>query len=590
MKNFIKTLFAVIFGNIIFFGFFFLILMGIIVGASMSSSEKDSVSIPDDAILKLSIAGQLSDLPQKKDIQFGGSNAADHSYSIHDLTKAISDAGNDAKIKAMYIPLTASVEASYAQLDLIREAIRKFKESKKPVYAYGEIATQKSYYLASLADKIYLNPHGGMELLGFGAQLMFLKGTLDKLEVQPQIFYAGKFKSATEPLRLEKMSEENKIQTRELLSDISNRVIENIAYDRKITTDSVHAAFNQMRSNTPDDALASKLIDGKKYLDEFEAELKQKIKADLKEKLSYTTIDKYIMNQDESEKDGNIAVYVAEGDIIDGKSVEGSVGSETVVSDLRKIAEDEDIKAVVLRVNSPGGSALASAVMLREIELLRKKKPVVVSMGNLAASGGYYISTSASKVFAEPNTITGSIGVFGIIPNVKNMLQNKAGITFDEVELHEHAVMGINKDLDPVEVSKIQTSIEEIYLTFKSEVAKGRKLSMDSVESIAQGRVWSGERAKKLGLVDEIGGLRDAVKAVAAVAKLQNTDFFIYNQRKSAFELFMEDLTGQSSFVQRIRESILEESLGEYARDFQNLMRYTKLRGAQMRMYFSIDI
>lgn len=588
MKNFIKTIFAVLFGNIIFFGFFILVFVLMMIGLAVNSDDK-KIKIKGDSILKLNINGALTDMSENTDFNFGNLDKDNRVQSIHNVIDAIHMAGKDNRIEALYLPLNLNSELSYAQLDLLRDAIKQFKTSKKPVLAYGEMSSQKSYYLASVADKIFINPNGGLDIRGFGAQLTFFKNALDKLEIQPQIFYAGKFKSATEPFRGNKMSEENKIQTRELLEDISTDVINNIAKDRKVSVADIQTTINNMETNTPMDAFNAKLIDGLKYEDEVEDEFKIVLKKSKSAELEYTPISAYIGETEKLHTEGKIAVYIAEGDIIDGKSNEESIGSETVVKDLKKIKEDDEIKGVVLRVNSPGGSALASAVMLREIELLRKKKPVVISMGNLAASGGYYISTSSERVFAEPHTITGSIGVFGIIPNAKNMLENKLGVTFDEVELNDHAVLGLNKALDEKESTKIQTEIDRIYHTFKSVVSRGRKLPMDSVESIAQGRVWSGERAKALHLVDEIGTLKDAINYMAKLVKVDQSDYRIYNKRKSDLELLFEDMSTQS-LASILKEKLVTNLLGDHALLFNELIRFTKIRGAQMRMAFEVKI
>jgi len=561
----------------------------LIVGASMSGKDSKKLNIPSNAILKLNISEGLSDMPQNKEFSFGNNEDETMSASIYEVIDGIEKAKSDDNIKAMWIPLNGNSSLSYAQLDLLRKAIANFKTSKKPVLAYGEVVSQKMYYLACLADKLYVNPNGGMDIRGFGAQLQFFKNTLDKLEITPQIFYAGKFKSATEPLRLDKMSDENKQQTRELLSDISKNVITNIAKDRKLTDSNVINAINQMQSSIPNDALAAKLIDGEKYVDEVEGELRKMLRFSEDEKLNFTSIKNYISENEDAKKKGDIAVYVAEGDIIDGKSTESSIGSATVVSDLRKMAEDDNIHAVVLRINSPGGSALASAVMLREIDLLKKKKPVVVSMGNVAASGGYYIASSGNKIFAESNTITGSIGVFGIIPNIGNLLKNKLGVTFDEVELNDHAVMGINKEFEPLEAAKIQLEIENIYHTFKSVVSKGRGLSMDSVESIAQGRVWSGVKAKQIHLVDEIGGLKEAIKYASTLIKSNENSYYFFNRRKSDLERLLEDFSGKA-MMSYLQEIWLKSNLGEYSVYFDMLKKFESIKGAQARMMYQVVI
>jgi protease IV len=589
MRQFFKTLLAVIFGNVIFYGIFFLFFILLIVGAVVSASDEAKVDIPSSSILKLQLNSGLSDMSENQGFNFGATNESTASMSIFDLVGGIKKAKNDSKIKGIWLALNYNEELTYAQIDIIRAALKEFKTSKKPVFAYGETVSQKMYYLSSLADKVYVNPNGGLDVRGFGAQLTFFKNTLDRLEIQPQIFYAGKFKSATEPLRLDKMSEENRQQTRELLSDIAENVVGNIAQDRKLSAVDVNAAINQMKTNIPQEATATKLIDGVKYIDEVESELKKMTKIDAEDKLTMTSIQDYISDKTILDKSGDIAVYVCEGNIIDGKSQEGSFGSATVVRDIRALAENDAIKGVVLRVNSPGGSALASAVMLREINLLKKKKPVVVSMGNYAASGGYYIASSGTKIFAEPNTITGSIGVFGIIPNIGKMLNNKLGVTFDEVELHEHAVVGINKKFDAIEAAKMQQEIDYIYTTFKTVVSEGRKITMDSVESIAQGRVWSGERAKQIKLVDEIGGLDAAIKYTASITKSDASSYYFSNQRKSQFEQFMEEFSA-SALVEYFQSKWLKSMLGDYATYFESLKSYQSMRGAQARMMYQVVI
>lgn len=587
MRNFLKTMLAVIFGNIIFFGIFFFMMIGLIAGIAMSA-KNGKEKVKGDHILTLNIRSGLSDLSQDKSFEFGMSQGNQSAISIYDIIDGIKKAKEDKTIKALWLQMNYNEELSYAQIDLLRQAISDFKSSKKPVVAYGETISQKMYYLGSIADKVMVNPQGALDVRGFAAQLTFFKKTLEKLEIKPQIFYAGKFKSATEPFRLEKMSEENKMQMKELLSDISNTVLANIASDRKLSVDVLNLAINEMRTSMPEDAMNAGLIDKITYLDEAEGELKKLLKLGDKAELKKMTMSSFLEDKFPSIGSKGIAVYVAEGDIIDGKAEEGSIGSENMVKDIRAMTENEDIKAVVLRVNSPGGSALASDVILRELELLRKKKPLVVSMGNVAASGGYYIASGAEKIFAEKNTITGSIGVFGIIPNIGQMMENKLGVTFDEVELHEHAAMGIHKNFDPLEATKIQQAIDKIYISFKSVVAKGRKMNVDSVETIAQGRVWSGIRAKELKLVDEIGGLKEAISYIAKSNNIDETDYYFYNKRKSEFAMLMEEFSGEDT-KSSIEEKYLKSKLGSYAKYYDMLKSFESIRGAQMRMVYQIN-
>ncbi|MCE2962907.1 MAG: signal peptide peptidase SppA [Chitinophagales bacterium] len=587
MRNFLKTLLAVIFGNMIFFGIFFLLMIGLAVGLAMSA-KKGKEEVKGDHILTLNIRSGLSDLSQDRSFDFSMSQGNQSAISIYDIIDGIKKAKEDKSIKALWLQMNYNEELSYAQVDLLRHAIADFKTSKKPVVAYGEAISQKMYYLGSASDKVMVNPQGALDVRGFAAQLTFFKKTLDKLEIKPQIFYAGKFKSATEPFRLEKMSEENKVQMKALLSDISNVVLSNIAHDRKLSLDVLNLAINEMRTSMPEDAFNGGLIDKIAYQDEAEGELKKLLKLGEKSEIKKMSMSSYLDDKFPSMKSEGIAVYVADGDIVDGKAEDGSIGSENMVKDIRAMAKDEGIKAVVLRVNSPGGSALASDVILRELELLKKKKPIIVSMGNVAASGGYYIASGAEKIFAEKNTITGSIGVFGIIPNIGQMMENKLGVTFDEVELHEHAAMGINKNFDALEASKIQQAIDKIYLSFKSVVAKGRKLNLDSVENIAQGRVWSGARAKELKLVDEIGGLKEAIAYTAKSNSLEATNYFFYNKRKSEFAMLIEEFSSEDA-KSSIEEKYFKSKLGSYAKYYDMLKSFESIRGAQMRMVYQIN-
>jgi protease-4 len=589
MKNFFRTILAVILGNIIYSIIsLFMIFILIIIIASASGSARDKTSITPHSILKVSIPSSLNEMSENKEFNI---NLGDEEemISLHQIVASIEHAKNNSNIDALYIDMNYNGEISYSQIDILRKALIDFKTSKKPIIAYGEMVSQKSYYLASVADKVYLNPNGGMDIRGFGAQIMFFKKTLDKLGIEPQIFYAGKFKSATEPLRLEKMSDANKIQTRALLEDISKVVLSNIASNRKISVDTLQACINNLSIMDPSTAWTHHLIDGAKYIDEVEAEMRNLIHIEKSQKIDYLGLNSYYSNQITESKSGKIAVYIAEGEIVDGTDDDGNIASQKMIKTIREMAADDHIKGVVLRINSPGGSALASSVILRELELLQSKKPMVVSMGNVAASGGYYIASSAEKIFAEPNTITGSIGVFGIIPNMSKFLDDKIGITFDEVELNDHAVMNVNKPLDAIEAAKIQFEIDKTYSTFKSVVSKGRHLTMEQVDSIAQGRVWSGLRAKTIGLVDEIGGLEEAVAYLAKKTKTPSNDYFIFNSKKDKITRFIEKLNTKS-LIKNMIESHLKEELGNNYSFYQTAKKLNHWKGIQMSMPYAIEL
>jgi protease-4 len=585
MRQFVKQLLAVLIGNAIFFGLFLILFILGIAGLAMSQ-DKDSNIIVSNSILKISLPMEVSELPAGEKNPFLSDD--DNKIGLHQITESIQKAADDSKIKGLIVELNVMGNLSYQQLDLIRNAIVSFKKSNKPTFAYGELSSQKMYYLATACDNIYLNPHGGVDMRGFGAQLTFFKNTIDRLEIEPQIFYAGKFKSATEPYRFTKMTEENKEQVRAFMGDFKKNVLEDIAKSRKIDMLSLDQKINQLELMTPDDALKSKMIDGIYYVDEVEKLIKKKCNLPDDHKINVALISDYIQSEMEDKEEAPVAVYIAEGDIIDGKGTEGSIGSKTMIRDLRKIKDNDDVKAVVLRINSPGGSALASAVILREIEQLKMKKPVVVSMGNVAASGGYYIASCGSKIYAEKNTITGSIGVFSIIPNVKKFMENKLGITYDEVELNDHAVMTMNKPLESAEATKIQFETERVYNTFKSVVAKSRKMSMEAVENIAQGRVWSGTKAKEVGLVDEIGTMNDAILEASKLAKC-NAEYAIVNKQPD----FFETLKNKYNFgvqLDLMLEKWMKTKLGDNYEVYKSIEKAQQVRGIQAKMPFGLDI
>jgi protease-4 len=438
--------------------------------------------------------------------------------------RLINKAKDDKNISGIYI-IANSNPNGFASSEEIRNALLDFKTGKKFIIAQGDIISQRAYHIADVADKIYLNPTGILEWVGFNVDYVFLKGALDKLEIQPQIFYAGKFKSATEPFRTDKMTPENKLQTTVWLNDLYDHFLSTVSSARNIDTATLHRLANEGKIQIAGDAFANKLVDGLKYDDEVKDEIKNKLGLGKYDKINFISINKYAkataFKKPGSEK---IALIYAEGDIIDGNSDQrGVIASENYMQLIRKARLDKSIKAIVFRVNSGGGSALASENILRELLLAKQDKPVIVSFGDVAASGGYYISCAADSIFAEPNTITGSIGVFGIIPNMETFFKNKLGVTFDGVKTAQYADAGVFRPLKENEKNIIQHSIEMTYEQFKKRVADGRKKDTAYIESIAQGRVWSGNDAIKNGLIDRFGGLQEAVNCAARLAKL--TDY-----------------------------------------------------------------
>ncbi|MCU0327515.1 MAG: signal peptide peptidase SppA [Chitinophagales bacterium] len=587
MRKFIQHVLSVIIGNAIFLGLLSIVFFALLVGLIASSSKSNAPKVEANSILKITLYPNM--IETRSSYEDKGMNFMQNEIqmSVFDILEVINDAKNNNDIKGILVEMTPVESGSYANIDLIRQALIDFKASNKPVLAYGELASQKSYYLASAADKIFINPAGGIGLSGFGASLAFFKGTLDKVGIEPQIIYAGKFKSATEPLRLTKMSEENKIQIKEYLADIASVVYKNILDARKIDSATLIEGINSMKALKVEEAKKLKLVDDIMYWDEVESILEKQINIS-KDKIKYVSALNYINDIGLSDKSQDIAVYCAEGDIVDYKSSDIAIYSKKVVKDLRKIAGNDKIKAVILRVNSPGGSVLASDVIYRELKLLKAKKPVVVSMGSYAASGGYYISALADRIFAEPNTLTGSIGVFSIIPNMKRLFEEKIGMTFDEVELNDHAVLGLNKSLDASEKAMFEVQVVEIYDKFKKIVSEGRKLPLEQVEAVAQGRVWTGNRAKSLGLVDEIGSLPQAADYLAKTYKLEPKYFFV-NTQPSFFETLLSDLNSNDAML-FVKQRLIQSLLPEYAQIIEKIEKIKGYQGVQARLLNEVEI
>jgi protease-4 len=507
--------------------------------------------------------------------------------SLYDVIRMIHHAKNDSAIKGIYIQCSNNPNG-YAASEELRKAVIDFKQSKKFVVAYGETITQKGYYIGSAADKVYCHPQGGLEWSGFSSNMMYLKGMLDKLEIQPQIFYAGKFKSATEPLRETQMTEANRLQTSVWLGDLYNRFLYDVAETRKLDTAVIRQLAVSGAIQTAQDAMKHHLVDGLKYDDELKAELSHRLVKEENTSINFVDLGEYVKAADFKQSgDEKIAVLYASGDIVSGKGDNESVGSDAFRTVLRQIRLDKDIKAVVFRVNSPGGSSLASDVIWREISLLRKVKPVVVSMGDVAASGGYYISCNADYVFADANTITGSIGVFSILPNFQSFFKNKLGISFDGVKTGPYADLGNStRPLTETEKRFMQSGVDTIYHTFKSRVAEGRKKDIGYIDSIAQGRVWTGSRAISVGLVDSIGTMQDAVNYAVGMAKLKSYRIKEFPQKKNILEQILEN------YKKTVKVNMIKEEIGvkEYGM-LQQVKQVKNMFGEpQSRLPFMMDL
>ena len=553
MKSFFKTFFAALLALIIFSLLGFFILIGI--AAAFSTDEK--VAVAQNSVLVIDASETF--LEQSKNDPFSElmNKKNGKQPSLSELIGLLNYAKKDSNIKGIYIKCAENPNG-YAATEEIRKALIDFKKSNKFIVAYAETISQKGYMMANVADQIYTHPQGGMEWSGFNYETMFLKGLIDKLEIEPQIFYAGKFKSATEPFRYTQMSEANKLQTGIWLNSIYNNFIQGAAEMRNLNADSIKAFANEGKVQNAKDALKYKLVDGLIYDDQLKKIIGKKLRLVDETKISFVSINNYAESIAlRGTGSGKIAVIYADGDVVMGKGQNEAIASDDYRALIQKIRNDKSIDAVVLRVNSPGGSALASDIIWREIDLLKKEKPVVVSMGDVAASGGYYIACGADSIFADANTITGSIGVFSVIPNAEKFLKNKLGITFDRVKTGQYAdAPSATRSLTITEQRFLQAGVDSVYFTFTSRVATGRQKSVAYIDSIAQGRVWTGADAIKVGLVDKIGTLNDALASAAKMAKLKGYSIKSYPESRSFIEEFFE------GYKNEVKTKVIQQEIG----------------------------
>lgn len=584
MKGFFKTFFASLLALIIFTVIGVFVLIGFIV----SATSADKPVVGSRAVLVLDLSNKFKEQAVDNPLSVLMNEADNDVPSLYDMVRMLKHAQADSSVKGIYI-LCGNNNNGFAASEELRKALLSFKSSGKFMVAYGETISQKGYYVGNTADKLYCHPLGGVEWAGFSSNLLFLKGMLDKLEIQPQIFYAGKFKSATEPLRETQMTDANRLQTSVWLGDLYNRFLESTAAARKLDTAKLRNLAIEGKIQTAHDALTNGLVDGLKYDDEVKKEVMDRLHLGERDKINFVTFGDYAKAVEYKQASGEdkIAVIYADGDIVSGNGGNDQVGSDAFRSLIRKVRLDKSVKALVFRVNSPGGSSLASDVIWREISLTRKEKPVIISMGDVAASGGYYISCNADSVFANANTITGSIGVFSIVPNFQSFFKNKLGITFDAVRTAPFADMGnSDRPLNETEKRFFQAGTDSIYHTFKSRVADGRKKDIVYIDSIAQGRVWTGKRAKEVGLVDRIGTMQDAMDCAARMARLKEYRVREYPEKKNIIEQIV------SNYKKSIKKDLVKEEIGEsQMRLIRELKQVKEMIGVpQARMPFTINI
>ncbi len=590
--NFLKNVLSTVVGIFVFFFafFFFIILLGALLGG------EEKIEVKNKSVIELDLAKVTNDYGGKfnyKDMPFLNDKAEKEGLS--DVIKAIEIASKDSKIEGISI-LNNPINLGVAQTKALRDELEKFKKSGKFVVAYSNVMTQKEYYLNSVASKVFLNPVGEVDFKGLSSSILYMKDFQDKSGIKMEVIRHGKYKSAVEPFLTNTMSPENREQITTFLNSIWSSIVQDISKSRNIPVEKLNSIASELSARTPQLALENKLVDVVAYEDKYHDYIKSVIGIkDEKENYNKISILDYAESTVEDEtfssKD-KIAIIYAQGEITSGEGDVNEIGEGSMRRALEEAREDDDIKAIVLRVDSPGGSALTSDLIWREIELTKKVKPVVVSMGNLAASGGYYISCNANKIFAESSTITGSIGVFGMLPNFHG-IASKYGFNSEMVETHKNA--GGYDPFQPIDndfKNFTQEGVESIYKTFVSRVAAGRKMTFEQVDAIAQGRVWSGTDALKLGLVDKIGGMDDAIAYAASLVNVKDYATVDYPE----YEKDIDSFFGGNGFFSSLglfqsTETLLKEELGEENYQMiQNIKSLNSKKGVQAIMPFEVNI
>lgn len=580
----------------LFFLIFILVIGGAISAAFSDFGKSEDTSVKDNTILHIEFDQPIVDRGPEDQFNFNfGPFSAASPIGLNQILDNIKEAKEDDRIPGIFLEISF-VNAGMATVDEIRNALIDFKTSGKWIVSYSEVYSQKTYYLASVADEIYVYPEGMVDFRGLNAGSVFFKGALEKLDIDAQIIRGSnnKFKSAVEPFFLDQMSQANRAQTEKWLGSIWTNIKSGISQARNISESDLQAIANEYQVQDAQDAVRLGLVSGTMYYDELLDVLKEKTETDVDKDLNSVSLRKYVKASKPGGeltfdfKKAKIAVVYASGDINSGEGKGDAIGSETIAKAIREARRDTSIKAIVLRVNSPGGSALASDVIWRETLLAKETKPLVVSMGDVAASGGYYISAAADKIFAMPNTITGSIGVFGMLPNMKGFFNKKLGVTFDGVKTAQYADFGeISRPLTDAEYAILQKSVDNIYGTFLSRVSEGRDMTTEKIDSIGQGRVWSGTDAMDIGLIDEFGGLETAIAEAAKLAGLEDYVLKNYPKRKDPIEKILED------FGMSVSQTFMSYQLGndkELIKYFEEIKTIKEMQGVQARMPFLMEV
>ncbi len=590
MKQFIKFMFASALGTFIAVLLIITFFVALMAGAVMNIQDEagGNVKIKPHSVVQITWKNEIKDKTHNNPFE-GFDFATMESkkpIGLNDILKNIEKAANDDNVDGLFLDME-TLNAGAATMEEIRNKLMEFKKSGKFIYSYANNYDQNAYYLASVSDKIILNPEGFILFKGMHVQLVFLKGLLDKLEIETQVIRGpdNKYKSAVEPLLYDHASAANREQLNAMLDAIWGKYLKVISESRGIGIEKLNQLADDLALSTADKALENHFIDQIAYRDEVLDMLKEKTG---EEKVNFVKFTKYtnvaVKNKKNKSKD-RIAIIYAEGDIKQGKSSPGTIGSASLAETIRKVRNLNRIKAIVFRVNSPGGDAQASEIIRRELSLAAEKMPVIVSMGNVAASGGYWISTPGKYIFAEESTITGSIGVFGIIPNMQGLFNNKLGITFEDIQTNKNAdFIDVMKPMSEMQKARLNETITRIYGNFVSLVAKSRKLDEQYVDSIARGRVWAGSDAIKIGLTDSIGGLEAAIHAAAREAKLGNNyKISEYPKEKDFFQALIEEMSGEAT------TKLVKSQMGDYYKYYEQAAKIKEMQGVQARLpYFMV--
>ena len=581
MKSFLKNILTTIIGIISSI----IVMILLIIGFVAIISSEDEVKVKENSILKIDLAN-TSVVERSSENPFDGLSLSGDVASTIELKQVLDNiekAKLDDNIKVIYIN-TSYVSAGISQIEEIRNKLLEFKQTGKPIIAYSEVYNQAAYYLSSVANKVYLNPEGVVELKGLSAGFIFYKGLLEKLDIEVQIIRHGKFKSAVEPFMLDKMSDANREQMQLLLNSFADNLFDSIASQRGMTLSDIHNHANNLSLENAKSCLDLHYVDALLYQDQVDDSLLVISKS---EKLNFISLNKYSNVKVEKKEisRNKIAIIYATGEINSGEGDEKSIGSETTAKAIKTAREDKNVKAIVLRVNSPGGSALASDVIWRETVLAKEEKPLIVSMGDYAASGGYYIACAADSIVANPTTLTGSIGVFGMIPNLQKLYKNKLGISIDTVNTNKHADMGMNRALTKFEEDKIQKSVVDIYTTFITHVGEGRNMSTTAVDEIGQGRVWTGYDAKDIGLIDTYGGLEKAIEIAVYLAEIEDYRIISLPKKKDPFAELALKFGGETSISDLVMLKLGLKT--ELTNPIENLLKRDKI---QARIPFIMEL